>query len=109
MPKYYEKENTGKGFITHTDNELSHVAGYPGNIWVTENTAWAVRVGAVEKTKIEAQTIVNTAISGSLVDSNGLPTTGSDGTQLVINLPQVFPPKYIFIYTKSIHGEISYE
>ena len=67
MPKYYEKENTGKGFITHTDNELSHVAGYPGNIWVTENTAWAVRVGAVEKTKIEAQTIVKNAISGSMV------------------------------------------
>ena len=87
MPKYYEKENTGKGFITHADNELSHVAGYPGNVWVTENTAWAVRVGAVEKTKLEAQTLVNAAISGSLVDSNGLPTTGSDGTQLVINLP----------------------
>ena len=87
MPKYYEKENTGKGFITHTDNELSHVSGYPGNVWVTENTAWAVRVGAVEKTKIEAQTLVNIAISGSLIDENGLPTTGSDGTQLVINLP----------------------
>ena len=109
MPKYYEVENTGKGFITHVDNELSHVAGYPGNVWVTENTAWAVRVGAVEKTKLEAQTLVNAAISGSLIDSNGLPTTGSDGTQLVINLPQVFPSKYIFIYTKSIHGEISYE
>ena len=87
MPKYYEKENTGKGFITHADNELSHVAGYPGNVWVTENTAWAVRVGAVEKTKIEAQTLVNSAISGSWGDSTGFPTTGSDGTQLVINLP----------------------
>ena len=87
MPKYYEVENTGKGFITHEDNELAYVGGYPGNVWVTENTAWAVRVGAVEKTKIEAQTLVNSAISGSLVDSNGFPTTGSDGTQLVINLP----------------------
>ena len=35
MPKYYEKENTGKGFITHEDNELAFVSGYPGNIWVT--------------------------------------------------------------------------
>ena len=78
MPKYYEKENTGKGFITHTDNELSHIAGYPGNIWVTENTAWAVRVEATEKTKLQAQTIVNTAISGSV---------DSDGNQIVINLP----------------------
>ena len=87
MPKYYEAENTGKGFITHTDNELSHVAGYPGNVWVTENTAWAVRVGAVEKTKIEAQTLGNIAISGSWGDSDGLPTTGSEGTQSILNLP----------------------
>ena len=69
------------------DNELAYIGGYPGNVWVTENTAWAVRVGAVEKTKIEAQTLVNLAISGSLIDENGLPTTGSDGTQIVINLP----------------------
>ena len=85
--KYYEAVNTGKGFIKHEDNELSHVSGYPGNVWLTENTAWAVRVGAVEKTKIEAQTLVNIAISGSLVDSNGLPTTGSEGTQSILNLP----------------------
>ena len=87
MPKYYEKENTGKGFITHADNELSHVAGYPGNIWVTENTAWAARHGLSEITRLEAQTLVNIAISGSLVDSSGLPTTGSDGTQVILNLP----------------------
>ena len=78
MPKYYEKENTGKGFITHTDNELSHIAGYPGNIWVTENTAWAARHGLVEMTKMTAQTIVNAAISGS---------NDEDGNQIVINLP----------------------
>ena len=87
MPKYYQAENTGKGFITHEDNELSHISGYPGNVWVTENTAWAARHSLVEMTKITAQTIVNTAISGSLVDSDGLPTTGSDGTQVVVNLP----------------------
>ena len=87
MPKYYEKENTGKGFITHADNELSHISGYPGNVWLTENTAWAARHGLSEITRLEAQTLVNIAISGSLVDSNGLPTTGSDGTQIVINLP----------------------
>ena len=78
MPKYYEKENTGKGFITHADNELSHVAGYPGNVWVTENTAWAARHYLVEMTKLNAQTLVNTAISGS---------NDEDGNQIVINLP----------------------
>ena len=78
MPKYYEKENTGKGFITHADNELSHVAGYPGNIWVTENTAWAAKHSLVEMEKVTAQTIVNTTISGS-VDENG--------DQIILNLP----------------------
>jgi hypothetical protein len=72
MPYYYQAINTGKGFITHADNELAHVAGYPGNIWVTENTDWAARVEATELTKEEAQSIVDTAISQSIpiYDSN---------------------------------------
>ena len=78
MPKYCQTENYGKGFITHEDNELGHVSGYPGNIWVTENTAWAAKHSLAEMTKMTAQTIVNTAISGS-VDENG--------DQIVINLP----------------------
>lgn len=61
--KYFVAENTGRGFITHEDNELAHIAGYPGNVWVTENTAWATRVGAIEKTKEEAQAIVDVAIA----------------------------------------------
>ena len=65
--KYYQAENYGKGFITHEDNELAHIAGYPGNIWVTTNTAWATRVEAIEKTKQEAQAIVDTAVSASYV------------------------------------------
>ena len=64
--KYYHAINTGKGFITHADNESTHVAGYPGDIWITENTAWAARVGAVEKTQAEAQALVDAALSGSV-------------------------------------------
>ena len=79
MPKYYNAENTGKGFITHEDNELSHISGYPGNVWVTENTAWAVRHSLVEMNKVNAQTLVNTAISGSVDEETG--------EQIVINLP----------------------
>ena len=78
MPKYYNAENTGKGFITHEDNELAHIKGYPGNVWGTENTAWAVRHGLAEMSKINAQTNVNAAISGSVDD---------EGNQIVINLP----------------------
>ena len=61
---YYQAENTGVGFITSYDNELAHVAGYPGNIWVTENALWARRVGAVEKTKEEAQALVDAELVG---------------------------------------------
>ena len=67
MKKYYQIENYGHGFITHEENEQAHIAGYPGNIWVTENTTWPQRVGAVEKTKEEAQLIVDNAVSSSYV------------------------------------------
>ena len=62
---YYTTANTGKGFITHADNELAHVAGYPGDVWVTTNSTWAARVGATEKTKAEAQLLVDSAVSGT--------------------------------------------
>ena len=78
MPKYYQTENTGKGFITHEDNELAHVAGYPGNIWVTENTEWAARHGLVEMTKTNAQAAVDAEISGSV---------NEEGLQIMIALP----------------------
>ena len=78
MPNYYEATNYGKGFIQHPDNEQDHISGYPGNVWVTENASWALRVGAQEKSKAEAQALVDAAISGSV---------DSDGNQIVINLP----------------------
>ena len=63
---YYQAENTGIGFITHDDNETSHISSYPGNIWVTENTAWAQRVNAIEKTKEEAQSLVDAELVGQV-------------------------------------------
>jgi hypothetical protein len=61
--KYFVIANPGvEGFITHADNALAHIAEYPGNVFVTENEAWAARVGAVEKTKAEAQAIVDAII-----------------------------------------------
>ena len=78
MPNYYEGTNYGKGFVTHIDNEQDHISGYPGNVWVTENASWALRVGVVEKSKVQAQALVDAAISGS-VDDNG--------DQIILNLP----------------------
>lgn len=80
---YYHAVNTGKGFITHADNESAHVAGYPGDVWVTENSTWATRVNATGKTKTEAQALVDAAISGSVYEE-GHPNAGE---QVVITLP----------------------
>lgn len=80
---YFVAENTGKGFITHEDNEIAYIAGYPANIWITDNTAWAARVGAVEKTKEEAQALVDASLTGQVYPE------GSElaGQQIVVTLP----------------------
>ena len=80
---YYQATNTGKGFITHPENESAHVAGYPGNVWITENSTWAARVGAVSKTKVEAQLLVNNALLGKLYPEEH----ENAGQQVVLNLP----------------------
>lgn len=80
---YFVAENTGKGFITHDDNASSHVSGHPGNVWVTENIAWATRVGAVSKTKEEAQALVDAAIAGQTYQEG----SENAGQQVVVTLP----------------------
>ena len=61
--KYCIAENTGQGFITHRDNFLFEFQGYPLNIWVLkDNTGdldWIQRVNGVEKTKEEAQALLD--------------------------------------------------
>lgn len=60
---YFQIQNPGvKNWISHEDNALAHISEYPGNIWVTENQVWADRVGAINLTKEEAQTIVDNII-----------------------------------------------
>ena len=76
--KYYEGNNTGKGFITHEDNEVGHISEYPGDIWVTENWRWARLRGLNELNKAQAQERVDLALYG--VDDE-------NGNQLEINLP----------------------
>ena len=78
MPYYYVQNTGKKGFVTHADNEVNHVSNYPGDVWVTSGSAWAARVGAQEKTKAEAQALVDAAISGS---------NDEDGNQITISLP----------------------
>ena len=72
MPYYYVQHTGRKGFVTHADNEVNHVSNYPGDIFVTENSEWATRVGAVEKTKAEAQ-----QISDDWIDAHNAELTSS--------------------------------
>ena len=63
---YYQIDNPGTaGFVTHEENEAAHVSNPIGNIWVTENTAWALRVGATQVTQEEAQAVANTIIDAA--------------------------------------------
>lgn len=80
---YYHAINTGKGFITHAENESAHIAGYPGDIWITENTAWAARVGATSKTKEEAQASVDAALEGKVYPERH----ENAGEQVAVTLP----------------------
>lgn len=73
--KYYHATNTGKGFITHADNESAHIAEHPGQVFTTENTTWAARVGATEKTFTEAQALVSASLDGKFYKSG--PNSGS--------------------------------
>ena len=64
---YWVVENSGKGFITHTDSRKFWISGHPGNVWVCddipESRDWGARNSAATKTKAEAQTIVTNIIN----------------------------------------------
>jgi hypothetical protein len=66
--KYCVAENWGKDFININEARLFRPSGFPGNIWqIPENNKdanfWVHRVAGTFKTKVEAQTIINAAIS----------------------------------------------
>ena len=80
--KYYTATNTGKGFITHEEAVSAHISGHPGEIWTTENTTWATRVSAVEKTQAQAQALVDTALVGKTYTSGA-----NSGSAMTHTLP----------------------
>ena len=65
--KYIVAIANGKNFILGEDNDAVTIVGYPGNLYaVTDDDlgqSWINRVGGVEKTKVEAQTIVDAAMT----------------------------------------------
>ena len=61
--KYCIANNFGKGFITHRDSVAFEFQWFPCDIWVFKenegDTDWIQRVNGIEKTKEEAQTILD--------------------------------------------------
>mgnify|MGYP003109799133 CR=1 FL=1 len=77
---YCTATNTGKGFITHEEQENAlplNPRGYPGNVWQVEDNAtgqaWKTKVGGVTKTLAEAQALVNAEVQAAQAAWDALP------------------------------------
>ena len=61
--KYCVKENWGKSFFTHEERKQMYLSGHPGNVWVVDDNIfgdqWLLKVEGTNKTKAEAQAIVD--------------------------------------------------
>ena len=66
---YGVAENTGKGFITANDRQKLFSRGYPANVWCIGNNVdgamWLAEKNGVEKTKEEAQALIDAEIQAA--------------------------------------------
>ena len=73
---YGTATNTGKGFFTREDRGNFFLRGYPADVWVVgynEKAAlWFSAKNAVEKTKAEAQSLVDAVVASSQAEWDGL-------------------------------------
>ena len=63
---YGTATNTGKGFFTAEDRRAFFLRGYPADVWVVGNNEkgalWLAEKGAREKTKSEAQALIDAEV-----------------------------------------------
>lgn len=86
--RYFRATNTGKGFITHEDNEASYIQGHLADIYTTDNEDWARRVGALEVTIEIAQEHIDDFIDAEeLVYPEDYEDESLRGQPLVYTLP----------------------
>ena len=87
---YWVVENSGKGFITHTDSRKFWISGYPGNVWVCDDTPesrdWGARNSAASKTKSQAQTIVTDIIDAAKDTWDGDNVEGESSAEKIARL-----------------------
>ena len=66
---YGVAENTGKGFFTAEDRRKFFLRGYPANVWMVGNNVdgamWLAEKGAREKTKAEAQALIDAEVQAA--------------------------------------------
>ena len=66
---YGVAENTGKGFFTAEDRRKFFLRGYPANVWMVGNNVdgamWMAEKGGREKTKAEAQALIDAEIQAA--------------------------------------------
>jgi hypothetical protein len=74
---YGTATNTGKGFFTAEDRRNFHLRGFPGDVWVIGNNEkgayWLAEKNGVEKTKAEAQAIVDAKVAEAQAAWDALP------------------------------------
>ena len=61
--------NTGKGFFTAEDRRAFYLRGYPADVWCignnVEGARWLAEKNGVEKTKSEAQALINAEVQAA--------------------------------------------
>ena len=66
---YGTATNTGKGFFTAEDRRAFFLRGFPANVWVIgyneKGARWLAEKGGVEKTKAEAQALVDAEVTAA--------------------------------------------
>ena len=66
---YGTATNTGKGFFTAEDRRAFFLRGYPADVWVIGNNVkgarWLAEKNGVEKTKAEAQALVDAEVTAA--------------------------------------------
>ena len=74
---YGVAKNTGKGFFTANDRRKFFLRGYPANVWMVGNNVdgamWLAEKGGREKTKAEAQAVIDAEIQANQAAWDALP------------------------------------
>ena len=74
---YGGAENTGKGFFTAEDRRAFFLRGYPANVWMVGNNVngamWLAEKGGREKTKAEAQALIDAEGQAAQAEWDALP------------------------------------